>query len=136
MRPARGFWRRERRQKKPFLRKPRFPKLLSDSFFFMQASFKPLALATALACAAPCALAQTAADNEAIDLQEVRIYATSEKDIGFAPKKTETADKMPMRMVENAHIHQRGHARRDGITPDGQFAGGAGDCGGRQPHKL
>ena len=66
----------------------------------MQASFKPLALAAALACAAPCALAQSAADDEAIDLQEVRIYATSEKDIGFAPKETETAGKMPMRMVE------------------------------------
>lgn len=66
----------------------------------MQASFKPLALAAALACAVPCALAQSAADDEAIDLHEVRIYATSEKDIGFAPKETETAGKMPMRMVE------------------------------------
>ena len=49
--------------------------------FSMQLFLKPLALAAALACAVPCALAQSAADDEAIDLQEVRIYATSEKDM-------------------------------------------------------
>lgn len=60
----------------------------------------PLALAACLALAAP-ALAQTApSEHEATDMQEVRVYGAVEKDTGFAPKETETAAKMPARLLE------------------------------------
>lgn len=36
---------------------------------------------------------------DAVQLDEVRIYSTFEKDMGFAPKETETAAKMPMRQL-------------------------------------
>lgn len=60
----------------------------------------PLALAACLALAAP-ALAQTVpSEHEATDMQEVRVYGAVEKDTGFAPKETETAAKMPARLLE------------------------------------
>ncbi len=60
----------------------------------------PLAL-----CLSQAALAQsgTAADGTAqatAQLQEVRINASTEKDVGFAPTEAQTAGKMPMRRLE------------------------------------
>ncbi|KAB2895650.1 MAG: TonB-dependent siderophore receptor [Burkholderiaceae bacterium] len=57
----------------------------------------PLAL-----CLAPAALAQAGAPNEdtAPQLQEVRINASTEADMGFAPVEAQTAGKAPMRRLE------------------------------------
>lgn len=55
----------------------------------------PLAL-----CLAQAAAAQTAAGETAAQLQEVRINASTEKDMGFAPVEAQTASKAPMRRLE------------------------------------
>ena len=46
------------------------------------------------------AAAATQAESDASTLQEVRIYGTAEKDVGFAPKEAETAGKAPMRILD------------------------------------
>lgn len=50
-------------------------------------------------CLAPAAWAQSAATAPA-QLQEVRINASTEKDVGFAPAEAQTAGKAPMRRLE------------------------------------
>ncbi|RYF69294.1 MAG: Plug domain-containing protein, partial [Comamonadaceae bacterium] len=54
----------------------------------------PLAL-----CLSQAAVAQPAPDT-APQLQEVRINASTEKDVGFAPVEAQTAGKAPMRRLE------------------------------------
>lgn len=69
-------------------KRPRFPRrgaLLALS---------PLAL-----CLSPAALAQSAPDQTP-EMQEVRINASTEKDVGFAPVEAQTAGKAPMRRLE------------------------------------
>ena len=76
---------------------PRLPSVRAARFF----TLTPLAL-----CLAQAALAQQAsapaADPAAAapQLQEVRINASTEKDMGFAPVEAQTASKAPMRRLE------------------------------------
>ena len=51
-------------------------------------------------CLAQAAAAQTPPTDAAPQLQEVRINASTEKDMGFAPVEAQTASKAPMRRLE------------------------------------
>lgn len=68
----------------------------------MHPQFHPVAAAVSAAClawlAASAAHAQSGVND--VQLDEVRIYSTFEKDMGFAPKETETAAKMPLKQLQ------------------------------------
>lgn len=67
-----------------------WPSRIARSF-----ALTPIAL-----CLAQAAAAQTLPNDAAPQLQEVRINASTEKDMGFAPVEAQTASKAPMRRLE------------------------------------
>lgn len=79
----------------PFLRPFLSPSLArSPARTLCRCALTPLAL-----CLSQAAMAQASADATP-QLQEVRINASTEKDVGFAPVEAQTAGKAPMRRLE------------------------------------
>jgi iron complex outermembrane recepter protein len=71
------------------------PLALRPSRIARHFALTPIAL-----CLAQAAAAQTQPTDAAPQLQEVRINASTEKDMGFAPVEAQTASKAPMRRLE------------------------------------
>ena len=71
------------------------PLALRPSHIARRFALTPIAL-----CLAQAAAAQTPPTDAAPQLQEVRINASSEQDMGFAPVEAQTASKAPMRRLE------------------------------------
>ena len=71
------------------------PLALRPSRIARRFALTPIAL-----CLAQAAAAQTPPTDAAPQLQEVRINASSEQDMGFAPVEAQTASKAPMRRLE------------------------------------
>lgn len=71
------------------------PLALRPSRVARRFALTPIAL-----CLAQAAAAQTPPTDAAPQLQEVRINASTEKDMGFAPVEAQTASKAPMRRLE------------------------------------
>ena len=71
-----------------------------SAFRRYRCALPPLALCLSQAAFAQAGAAADGTAQSPAQLQEVRINASTEKDVGFAPTEAQTAGKMPMRRLE------------------------------------